>query len=66
MKCSKCGLRLVRAKDGYKSEVGTNVVQRVEQWICSNKNCDSYAGSDLSKPKVVENTVNETLEPIDF
>jgi hypothetical protein len=63
MKCSKCGLRLVRAKDGYKSDIGTTEVQRVEQWVCSNKSCERYAGADLTNPEKVEQTSIEIVEP---
>ena len=40
MKCSKCGLRLVRAQG--------------DQWVCFNKKCERYAGADLSNPIMAE------------
>jgi len=66
MKCSKCGLRLARARDGYKTQLNSLEVERVEQWVCVNKNCDRYAGEDLSNPKVIEHRASEKVETIDF
>jgi hypothetical protein len=64
MKCSKCGLRLTRARDGYKSAVGTEEVERIEQWVCSNKTCERYCGDDLGNPTVVEQRISEKVETV--
>jgi len=65
-KCSKCGLRLVRAKDGYKSAIGTEEVERVEQWVCFNKTCERYGGADLNNPIIVEQRTSEKVETVKF
>jgi len=66
MKCSKCGLRLVRARDGYKTQTNTTEIERVEQWCCANPNCEQYAGNDLNDPKIVEKRTSEILQSVNF
>jgi len=66
MKCSKCGLRLTRAKEGFKTQLNSIEVERVEQWVCTNPNCEMYCGSDLSNPTKVSNRKSETIQSVEW
>ena len=66
MNCPRCGCRLTRGRTGTKSQENTTQVENVEQWCCTNKNCELYAGTDLTNPNKVAHRKSELTESVDF
>jgi len=66
MKCPRCGMRATRGRIGNKTQENTTEIEYVEQWCCTNKNCDLYAGPDLNNPLHVAKRKSEIKQSVDF
>ena len=61
--CPVCNNNLHFKRQKFESDIGSTDVYSVLDGMCTNPNCTSYAGEDLSNPltvaRVVRNLVSE-------
>lgn len=61
MKCQQCNQDLRVANNIMKSEEGSTDVYSVQTLVCVNSKCGSYAGTDLTKPLKVAQTLRNKV-----
>lgn len=66
MNCPRCGMRAMRGNTGHKTQDNTTEIEYVEQWCCTNKNCELYAGTDITNPLHVARRKSDILQSVDF
>lgn len=61
MVCNKCNQQLIISKSTVKSELDSTDVFCEQVLVCTNQNCEMFAGEDLNNPKCVCKTISNKI-----